>query len=952
VIVHGEAGVGKTRLVRELCKSAGPEAQLLWGSCVRFGEASVPFAPVTGALRSWLAQADPALRSESLSGAGDLAVLVPFLRDPQAGDPSRLLPLIDGFVNRLADRRPTIVVVDDLHWADRSSLDVLAYLIAGFRDQRLALLATCRDEHRGEGHPLHGWLADMRRMPGFTELHLDRLDLAATEEQITGLLGRPVDIELAAQVYERSGGNAYLTELLVRGLSGTEPVLPAAAPTALRDALLASWHGLSAGARQVTRVLAVGGRPIEIEVLAEVAAEHGTDRTTLSACLAEAQEHGVVRWDDQGRPWFRHPLLADVLTETLPADEAVRLHATYLAVLGRRPGPAPAADLAIHSQQAGSVDETYHWSLVAADNAEKLRASAELATHLERAYSLWDEVTEGTRRRAGSRIDLLWRAIHACERAGRLESAAALVDHALSLVDRQREPLGASRLLRMRSQIDWMRSAPGQAEVSDLVEAVELTRPFPDDPEHARALAALAGTERWALDLTAARKHAEQAVLAARRSGSTEALADALIVRVTVLVEEGGTPELLEDIEEADRLARLTDDSRLLEEAAIYRVNCLNSLGRIREGTEVARQSFDDVLAAGSLQWGYFLAFMAAQGLLRTGQWSECRSLLRRALPARCGSIPGAAVRVVAAQLAVRSGRLQEAEQHLKRSLELISEDFPGLNSPVDTVQTEILLASGEPWRALEWLRRRIDVAVASTDSEAEDILVLVARAAAEAAQIARDAGDIRGAARAVATLDELITSWPRTPYSTDRGGSADQAMAEAVFLAESARCRGDGDQAERWQQAVEACRTALAVWEEAVCRLRLAQALLAKGTPASAVADLLREAHRAAVAMGAQPLRNQIESLARMTRVVLREPAPIEPSVARSSRLAGLTDREREVLSLVAVGRSNGEIAKQLFISDKTVSVHVSNILRKTGTSSRVEAAALAERLGGHRAG
>jgi len=206
-------------------------------------------------------------------GVGELGTLLPAMGDARPAEPGRLLPSIDLVINRLADRGPTVVVVDDLQWADRTSLDVLAYLITGLRDQRLALLATCRDEHRGEGHPLHGWLADMPRMPGFTEIHVDRLDLSGTEAQIQGLLGRAVDIGFVAGVQERSNGNPYLTELLVRGLSGAEKDLPATTPAALRDALQATWHSLSPTARQATRVLAVAGRPVDFEVLAEAASQ-------------------------------------------------------------------------------------------------------------------------------------------------------------------------------------------------------------------------------------------------------------------------------------------------------------------------------------------------------------------------------------------------------------------------------------------------------------------------------------------------------------------------------------------------------------------------------------------------------------------------------------------------------------------------------------------------------
>jgi DNA-binding NarL/FixJ family response regulator len=133
------------------------------------------------------------------------------------------------------------------------------------------------------------------------------------------------------------------------------------------------------------------------------------------------------------------------------------------------------------------------------------------------------------------------------------------------------------------------------------------------------------------------------------------------------------------------------------------------------------------------------------------------------------------------------------------------------------------------------------------------------------------------------------------------------------------------------------------------VARLRCANALIATGSAGADVSELLRQAHRTAVELGARPLQEEVESLARMARVTLREPAPIADTPRAPAALAGLTAREREILAFLVAGRSNGEIAKELVISDKTVSVHVSNILRKTGTSTRVEAAALAERLAAH---
>ncbi len=150
--------------------------------------------------------------------------------DETGTEPVQLLPVIDAVVNDLARRGPTVLVVDDLQWADVSSLDALAYLIAGFREQPLAVVATCREELRPEGHPLYGWLADMRRMPSFEEIVLPRLDLDGTAELLAQVRGEGPELELAAQVHARSDGNPYLTELLGGELEPGAHVVPATAP--------------------------------------------------------------------------------------------------------------------------------------------------------------------------------------------------------------------------------------------------------------------------------------------------------------------------------------------------------------------------------------------------------------------------------------------------------------------------------------------------------------------------------------------------------------------------------------------------------------------------------------------------------------------------------------------------------------------------------------------------
>ncbi len=947
IVIHGEAGIGKTRLTREV--SRDERLNVLWGSCVHFGGASVPFAPITGALQDWLSRADADERSEILAGTNGLGALLPSLGVSGGIDTTRLPILVDLVLNRIAARRPTVVVVDDLQWADVASLDVMAYLIAGFRSQPLVLLATCRTEERGEGHPLHSWLADMRRMPFFDEIRLDPLDLDATSSQIEGLLGRAPDIELASEVLARSDGNPYLVELMVSGLSGTENTLPTSVPVALRDALLATWHSLSDQTRLVTRILAVGGRPTSSAVLTEVAAGHGLAASLIAPCLSEAQDRGVVTTAANGTAWFRHPLLAEVLYDGLPPSQAVAFHADYIRVLESRPTEIEAADLAIHNERAGNIDATYHWSLLAADHAQRLRAPTEEAIQLRRACALWQTVSPDIRGGHDERIGLLRRTSLVCERAGWPEVSVTLLTEALSLLNREQQPLLACDLMVLRAHCRWQSTSPAMADLEEVLEAIELTTDYPDSAERAVAFAELAETEGFH-GLPNDTIHAEEAVRIGRLSGSTQALGRALCTHAAVL-EAPATPSVasaplaaLAEAERSVQLATACGDTATVFDAAIVRFNALHSLGRWADAAEVTRAAYFDAVASGVGAWAHFLAGMAAEEFITLGRWDECRVLLRTALAGRSAGIPGAVVRLAASVLAARSGRNEEARQHFDRALELISDDFNPQRPNVTCAGIELMIGDGMAADAVTWARPRLTAQDQPPDPWDDEALPVYARAAAEAARVARDRGDPAGVAAAVEALDRVIADWSREPFVDAMGGVDVQAMNQALWAAEISRCRDSPDQPKRWRRAAETCGVAGDRWHEAVAQWRCAEAELANDWTSPEARDLLRQAHACAVELGAKPLQTEVEALARRSRIDLHEPAPVVP-VADDPVLAGLTDREREVLAFLVAGRSNGEIAKELFISDKTVSVHVSNILRKTGTTSRVAAAALAER-------
>jgi DNA-binding CsgD family transcriptional regulator/tetratricopeptide (TPR) repeat protein len=970
VLVQGEAGVGKTRLVREVTqqyRTGGHE--VLWGTCVHFGAASVPFAPVLQALDSWAGQVDPAFRSKVLEGFEALSILLPSLGVGFSDvSSSRLLPVMDTVLHRIAAEQPTVLVVDDLQWADASSLDVLAYLIAGFRRQNLALVATIREEDRPVGHPLNGWLSDMRRLPGVSELVLARLDPDESTQQIAALLGRPPGEELVADVLARSGGNAYFTELLVRDLPQNAERLPSELPYALREALLARWHSLSEPSRLVTRLLAVGGRPTTYETLFAVA-ESKVLADDIPILLREAVAGGVLQALGGQAYWFRHPLLAEVLLTTFTASELVPVHAAYAdsleASAARRPDLAVGlwADLAVHHDGAGQFDRAFGYSIRAAGFAHDLRASSVEAAHLARACALWESVDEDVRGSTDDRIALLLRTSQVGMQAGVLGSTE-LLDRALSLVDRRRQPLLASTLLAVWNDNMWQLDPSKPMLRQELLEAVRLTEPFPDSPERAVALAFLVDATCWDLRTREMPAHVvghvREAVAVARRSGSPAALARALCCRAQYLISDHRSLEALPDVEESYRLARQTGYAATMESAANWWNAALWELGRIQEAADLGQTTSGELNAAGSSQWGSYVAARAAEALIELGRWAECDDLLRQALAARRGGIAGAVGRLVAARLAARRGQTAIARQHLDRALELVPLEFvaggtigrrfaSGLDGRVGLL--EMLVGLGESDRALEQFRAALAEQVASgVQRDTQRLLLWGARAAADLAQRARDRRDGDAEKQVTQVLDEQLALVEATPPARpdlspedDPIWSAYRAMTDA----ETGRCRDSPGQALAWERAASSCSAIGYRWFEAMTRWRRAQALVGEGATRREVAEALRQAHSIALELGAGPLTAETESLARTARINLAEPGGLPESSDRQSVLAALTPRERQVLGHLVAGRTNLEIARDLIISDKTVSVHVTNVLRKTGTADRIDAANLALRLG-----
>jgi DNA-binding CsgD family transcriptional regulator len=920
LLVSGEAGVGKTALVREASSQVADDADVLWAPCLPLTSLAVPFLPLASALRTW---------------AGDRDVPVPVLGGSAGDGPAGFDAWLDGQCRH----RPMVLAVDDLQWADQSTLDVLMYALTGLAGRRLAVVTTVREGEESE--PLRQWLADVRRFPGVDELTLGRLDRVATSEQLGGLLGRPPHQSLVDDVFTRSQGNAYLTTLLIRGLPPDARSLPAGLPTDLREAATRAWRGLSPPARGLTWLVAVAGRPQRADQLAEVTEATGSGRDVVPL-LREGIDAAVLEVGSDGTFWFVHPLLAEVLEQELLPEERAALHAAFASALeptgdADEMGVEQIVDLADHHDRAGHPQEAYRWALLAADAADRAGGAAEMLRLLRRAADLWRQVPDPGR----SRLDLIERIRGAAEQAGALEEELAAVDDLLALVDREARPLLAAELLVRRMRL---RQSTGVkfAGLDDVQEAVRLSTEQPGSMEHALAMAGLAYAELWHNE-PSGRKRAEQAVHLARACGSAKALTYALtaMVMARVLADDGGA---LSQAQESRDAATKIRDFWAFVHATLWASACLDLMGS-RDAGEYLRRSREDMASLGAphvyIAW---LSATEAVGLLEEGDWHGCLERLRVVLGSTPGPMGDTSARLTAALLAVRQGRRAEAQAHLARAQELFVEQSNFLTLPFDAVRAELAVATGDTERAI-----MVAMAGVATQGEpppalVERLIPLAARAVANQAQTFRDLGE--DPAPALARLRDLRRQHPTVIGASGSGPmyQAEVRAMQALYDAEVQRGRADPAAATAWQRAGQACAYGQLPWDEAYARWRAAEALVKDRTARDSAADALRRAYELALDLQAAPLLAEVEALAQSARISLaaidRSPPPDTEVLPR------LTPREREILAHIVAGRTYGEIARELVLSEKTVSVHVSHLLHKTGTINRIELAQLARRV------
>ena len=920
-LVGGEAGIGKTTLVEEAAARHG--CLLLRARSTHVADEPVPFSPLVDLLRN-LRRSDERHLLDEPSGAA----LVQLLRGG-SGAPGVDLSLFDTVLELLGQLRsqPAFVVFDDLHWADPLTWGLFEFLARNLSDERIVLAATFRSAAAGLTQDQRTRLAEIGRLPIVQRIELTGLGRADVARQVDAVLGAQVAPGVLDEIAARGQGNPMFTEELAAAHAAGEPL-----PVVLRDLLAAELADLDVTARRVAETLATIGRQAPHELLAAVV---DLDEAALEAALHLAVDAEVLVVDHgSGTYRFRHPLLGEVVASGLLPSEQRRLHRRIAEVMAQAPEwtltpAAPHAELALHLHRAGAADEAVAASLHAADELEGFAqptALQHLLDALEHLHPPAAPVEERRRR--------LWQAADLAYSTGQGALAVELAAQAMALgepdggVARGHERLG--RYLWTAGRLD--------ESFQEYAKAASLHDPATSGAEDAAAVqAGLAQADLLfcRFDQAESRSRAVRELVDAIQAPT--AWVDATRVLSFVRSREGDTEQAVRLATSAVEAAASATDRAL---AVLYLDEVLLHDARYEQAVAVALDGAAEGQRCGmDGSMGGYLAAMAVEGLLALGRLEEASGILERLRG--IDAVPPTRMRLALAHAALsirRRGDLEEARRWLQEAGDAPTD--PWHQAYLQTSAAEVHLIARQFDESLRWSLeglhgaddRRAPARFAMLSVVAEVELALDGRARQQDLDVDELLDSL------MARIEDARARCTLPDGSLTAGAAAQLLHAEAhLTLLGEPYPNAWSTVAARWQAIGDR-------WSDCVARLHEAEAALATSAPARA-AEALQAAHRTATELGAAPLIEQVEAVSRRTRLSV-EPSDVHAVAAEDVTRLGLTSREAEVLACVAAGRTNRQIGEQLFVSEKTVSVHVSNILRKLGVTSRVDAAAIAQRL------
>lgn len=939
VVVRGEAGIGKTRLLHEFLERADRRARpgdlpviVGRGQCVDLGPVGAPFAPMRRVLRDvWSAvgQESFAMAARSPVIMATLGTLVPEADVPDGvvpGGPDVVAEAIETLIESLSVEHHLVLVLEDLHWADPSTLALLKTLATTLRGEHVMLLVTYRSDDVDRFHPLRPVIAELERNRGVVRVDLARLTPRQVEEQASGITGGAAS---AVDLAERSGGIPFLVEELL-GLQEGE------LPETLRDLVLSRYERLPDSAKGIVRVAAAGGVHVEHDVLLEVCTESADE---VDDALREAIDARVLVGLGDGYA-FRHALTQEAVHDDLLASERARFHAAYGSVLEQR------------RQRGDAVDATelaYHWKLardprralaatVMAFDETKVHEAGTTFQLAEEIADLWPQVPDA-QAVAGRG---LWKVyLQACSSLDTPLTARGIrfADEGLAHCPPEERHDRAHLLFHKRM---FQYEDGTQSDPTLLREAEELLTGS-NDPSDLGLLSRIIGSGVSILERTGADQEArlDLALDLAERSGSAAKLAEAALQRASYLMQQARMPEALEV---QSGVADVDLDPYHQARLATFDMSCHIFLGH-----------YDLAIARGEEMLGR----LRGAGLERSRGMSVATNLMEAAI--------GGGRPALALDLLPRTLQLVKSPVWLSYVARCVTALHAWDDNPEGVAEMSQLgapevrrvdLEERAGWVLVDTERLLGKVVDASTE---EDRAALVATTLKDLEFLTAFEDDLSyftlplapAAARAVAaahrhgvpveaTLAAAVERLIATPRDYPIAGVW-RALAHAELTSVDP---GTPEAVAAWRTAVAELESLSGpVWYLPYANYRLGEALIAAGDREAALVPL-RTAAEVPPDRGVRIVSRWARELAERAGMVLPGAAPRGVGDGGNRHggedgLESLTAREKQVLALVAEGLSNPEIGKRLFISPKTVSVHVSAMFGKTGTRTRSEAAA-----------
>lgn len=954
-LILGEAGIGKTRLVAEVEQRAKQRGMLvLRGTCVELESGELPYAPIAGSLREIpLPLLEKATAGISAAGRVELARAFPQVLpglNPDSPAPhdeysqARLFEFLLALIRGLGRESPLLLILEDFHWADRSTRDALAFLVRNVRSEPLVTLISSRNDELPKRHPARRMLGELARHDRAQCVELEGLSRGGVRDLVEEIQGTSPSWSLVDSILVQSGGNPFFVEeLLASRFAGSDETLP----ELLSDLVLIRFHGLSPGARRVVQCLAVIGRTTVDAGLLHAAA--GVEEPALSSQLREAVEAHVLAFaPGEAGFGFRHQIVRSAVQQELLPGERVELHGNVASALTQSATECSNAELAIHWRAAGQVERAFVASVRAGLDAEHAHAASEAFGHFEQALSLRGQLPVTPEEAGLAEVELLIHAASAVRSCGNHERAAELCDEALDRVDAEADPRGAARMLELRGLCEsW--SAPAAA-LESLREA-ERILPAECIADRTRVLGAegfaLANRFLW----EEARDRCESALRLAQE-GDDEGEATFAHMVLGLALGFLGDPVAGEvHLVHAREVSAALDRHEDLMRAHLYLGEVLRLQGRFADSATLMREGETTARSVGlEGSFGRYMLVNAADDLFHLGRWGEAAQLIDATGHMELAPWSLLMRHIVAGRLAVAMGAFGAAGDHLRRADALChardgEADFA---APLLAARAELALWRGQAEEARGFVATATALVTEQTDHLNAPVLFWIgARAASDAAEGSRALGDERREAHAIdeaghtlAALDALLA----------RAATAHvPPMARcyrASCAAEASRARGE-HAPELWRAAAEGWERCGMPYPAAYSRWRAAEAALAAvGERHAATADL-RRAQTTAAELKAEPLLRQTAALATRARLDLGLAVPEPVGETPPEGAYGLTPRELEVLALIGKGLTNRQIGEHLFISQKTAGVHVSHIFAKLDVHTRVSAAGAAYQLG-----